>query len=386
MIQVESPGKDPRRCKDYRLLNANARTQFFPLPKIKEHIEKVAAAKYITVVGLAKGMPFGHMTVPYSLSKLMTQVLENCDTFAVPYLDDIAFLSDSWEDLLKHVDEVLKRIGDARLTIKHSKSALTQSLKAKVKKEKINWTKECNQALTELKNRLTEMPLLYAPDYRREITVQTDASDLGIGIVLSQRENKNVENPVLYLSKKFTDAQKKYGTTEKECAAKIYAIKKLKKIKNYPYYDEEFAKGQLEVIAQKREAEAELARKERKTERIYELEKLKIASAAETAILNSTRSEMSRNRLEIKHLKQNFDSQNTDISLYLTLFERHARAAGVEEEECVSQLISLLPLELAQIIIKEPEEQMRENTNVKNVSLDRFIMKPETFRVKFTQH
>ncbi|GBO43543.1 hypothetical protein AVEN_8078-1 [Araneus ventricosus] len=83
---------------------------------------------------------------------------------------------------------------------------------------------------------------------------------------------------------------------------------------------------------------------------------------------------------------QKFDSQNTDISLYLTFFERQARAAGIEEEEWVSQLISLLPLDLAQIIIKKPEEEMREYTNVKKVLLDRFKMKPETFRIKFTQH
>ncbi|GBM47553.1 hypothetical protein AVEN_90265-1 [Araneus ventricosus] len=148
-----------------------------------------------------------------------------------------------------------------------------------------------------------------------------------------------------------------------------------KKIKNSPDYEEQFAKGQLDVISQERE-----------TERAYELEKLKITSAAETASLNSTRSEGSRNRREIKHLMQKFDSQNTEISLYLTLFERQARAAGIEEEEWVSQLISLLPLDLAQIIIKESEEQMREYTNVKKVLLDRFQMRPETFRIKFTQH
>ncbi|GBM04412.1 hypothetical protein AVEN_35588-1 [Araneus ventricosus] len=49
-----------------------------------------------------------------------------------------------------------------------------------------------------------------------------------MGIVMSQRDEKNEEHPVLYLSKKFTDAQRKYGTTEKKCAAIIYAIKKLK--------------------------------------------------------------------------------------------------------------------------------------------------------------
>ncbi|GBL81441.1 hypothetical protein AVEN_143717-1 [Araneus ventricosus] len=39
---------------------------------------------------------------------------------------------------------------------------------------------------------------------------------------------KKTKNPILYLSKKFSDAHRKYGTTEEECAAIIYAIKKLK--------------------------------------------------------------------------------------------------------------------------------------------------------------
>ncbi|GBN03908.1 Transposon Ty3-I Gag-Pol polyprotein [Araneus ventricosus] len=152
MILVESPGKDPRPCIDYRVLNANVRTQFFPLPKIEERVERVAAAKYITLIDLAKGywqiplserrysafvtsfgtyiplrMPFGLVNAPYFFSKLMAQVLENCDAFAVPYLDDIAIFSDSWEDHLKHVDEVLKRIGNAQLIIKPSKCKFAQN-------------------------------------------------------------------------------------------------------------------------------------------------------------------------------------------------------------------------------------------------------------------
>ncbi|GBL73352.1 Retrovirus-related Pol polyprotein from transposon 297 [Araneus ventricosus] len=318
VILVESTGKEPRPCIDYRLLNANVRTQFSPLPNIEERVERVAAAKYITVIDLAKGywqiplserarrysafvtsfgtyiplrMSFGLVNAPYFFSKLMTQVLENCDTFAVPYLDDIAIYSEKCEDHLKHVDEVLKRIGNAQLTIKPSKckfaqnhtkylghivgggvrspaeakikavmefptpktktqiraflglagyyahyvknfsliaAPLTQSLKGKIKKEGVNWTQDCNQAITELKNRLTEIPVLLAPDYNREFIVQTDASDLGIGVVLSQRNDKGEEHPVLFLSKKFTDAQRKYGTTGNECAAIIYAITKLR--------------------------------------------------------------------------------------------------------------------------------------------------------------
>ncbi|GBN01666.1 hypothetical protein AVEN_72041-1 [Araneus ventricosus] len=39
-----------------------------------------------------------------------------------------------------------------------------------------------------------------------------------------------------------------------------------RKIKTCPDYEEEFAKGQLEIIAQEREAEAEIARIEREAE------------------------------------------------------------------------------------------------------------------------
>ncbi|GBN03493.1 hypothetical protein AVEN_146135-1 [Araneus ventricosus] len=77
-------------------------------------------------------------------------------------------------------------------------------------------------------------------------------------------------------------------------------------------FEEEFAKGQLELIAQEREAEA--VRVEREAERAYELEKLRITSAAETASLGSTRREGSRSRREIKNLMQKFDAQMTDIS------------------------------------------------------------------------
>ncbi|GBM45853.1 hypothetical protein AVEN_180721-1 [Araneus ventricosus] len=175
--------------------------------------------------------------------------------------------------------------------------------------------------------------------------------------------NKNASHRMLFIKRKADLAR-----LAEEITSEDRVIDICKKNKNSPYHEEEFAKGQLDVIVQEREreiAQAELVRKERETKRAHELEKLKIASAPKTVSLNYTRSEGSGNRREIKHLMQKFDSQNTDISLYLTLFERQARTAGIEEEEWVSQLISLLPLDLAQIIIKEPEEQMRDHNRVR---------------------
>ncbi|GFW48358.1 retrovirus-related Pol polyprotein from transposon 297 [Trichonephila clavipes] len=55
MILVEIAGKEPRPCIDYRKLNGIIRTEYFPLPNIEERVEKVSAAKFITVFDLSKG-------------------------------------------------------------------------------------------------------------------------------------------------------------------------------------------------------------------------------------------------------------------------------------------------------------------------------------------
>ncbi|GFU06230.1 retrovirus-related Pol polyprotein from transposon 297 [Trichonephila clavipes] len=55
MILVEVAGKEPRPCIDYRKLNGIIRTEYFPLPNIEERVEKVSAAKFITVLDLSKG-------------------------------------------------------------------------------------------------------------------------------------------------------------------------------------------------------------------------------------------------------------------------------------------------------------------------------------------
>ncbi|GFW10144.1 retrovirus-related Pol polyprotein from transposon 412 [Trichonephila clavipes] len=54
LILVEAQGKEARPCIDYRRLNKVTRTQFFPLPNIEELLEKVSAAKYISILDLTR--------------------------------------------------------------------------------------------------------------------------------------------------------------------------------------------------------------------------------------------------------------------------------------------------------------------------------------------
>ena len=79
-----------------------------------------------------------------------------------------------------------------------------------------------------LKGCLTKRPVLSAPEFSKPFVLQTDASDLGLGVVLAQNDSEGLEHPILYLSKKFTNVERRFSTTEKECAALIFAIRKLK--------------------------------------------------------------------------------------------------------------------------------------------------------------
>ncbi|GFW98151.1 retrovirus-related Pol polyprotein from transposon 412 [Trichonephila clavipes] len=185
LILVESPNKDPRPCVDYRRLNEITRAEFFPLPNMEEIVEKVSAAPYVTVMDLSKGyfqipltpraqryaafvtpfgtyipkkMMFGLVCAPYYFCKLMAQVLEGLEQFALPYIDDIAIFPK----------------GGKITTIA---SPLTDALKGKIKKEKITWDEKCGKAFEELKAKLVTQPILFAPDFATDFILQTDASE-----------------------------------------------------------------------------------------------------------------------------------------------------------------------------------------------------------------
>ena len=101
---------------------------------------------------------------------------------------------------------------------------LTELLK-KGQPERIVWTDECEKAFRELKSALTTEPVLKAPDFSRPFIVQTDASDKGIGAVLSQTGEDGQEHPVAYASRKLQPREKNYATVEKECLAIVWALK-----------------------------------------------------------------------------------------------------------------------------------------------------------------
>ncbi len=105
-------------------------------------------------------------------------------------------------------------------------SELTSPLTDLTKKEvpdTVPWTERCQQVFTQVKAALCGGPLLHSPDFSLPFLLQTDASDRGLGAVLTQ-EIGGEERPVLYISRKLSKRETMYSTIEKECLAIRWAV------------------------------------------------------------------------------------------------------------------------------------------------------------------
>nr|GEY26014.1 reverse transcriptase domain-containing protein [Tanacetum cinerariifolium] len=121
------------------------------------------------------------------------------------------------------------------------------------------FSNECIQAFRTLKEKLTEAPILIAPNWDQPFELMCDASDYAVGAVLGQRVEKNFR-PIYYVSKTMTQVETNYTTTEKEMLAVVYAFEKfcsyLIMNKSIVYTDH----SNLKYLFAKKDAKARLIR------------------------------------------------------------------------------------------------------------------------------
>ena len=70
------------------------------------------------------------------------------------------------------------------------------------------WTEECQAAFAEIKYKLTSAPILVFPDFLRPFILDTDASNTGLGGVLSQVQEDGKECVVTYASRTLTKPER----------------------------------------------------------------------------------------------------------------------------------------------------------------------------------
>ena len=228
-----------------------------------------------------KMMPFGLQGAPATFQRLMDHVTREMNGFASAYLDDLIIYSSSWADHVSHLRRVLEKLVGAGLTVKLSKCQFGMSkctylghvigsgsvepepskvlvvkqfeapktktqvraflgltgyyrrfipnnaavalplteLTKKMAPTNVTWTAKCEAAFQELKRLLCSTPVLASPDFEKPFILQTDASEYGVGAVLSQRDAQGCDHPIAYFSRKLLPREVRYSTVEKECLA-----------------------------------------------------------------------------------------------------------------------------------------------------------------------
>ena len=226
-------------------------------------------------------MPFGLTNAPAVFQALVNDVLRDfLNTFVMVYLDDILVFSKTLTEHSRHVRQVLQRLLENRLFVKAEKCVFSTNsveflghileegrVRADPRKIRaveewprptdrtqlrrflgfsnfyrqfirgfsrvaaplsaltsinlpFSWSPVAEEAFQALKGLCTSAPVLIFPDPVRQFIVEVDASDTGIGAVLSKRAAEDQQvHPVAFLSRRFTPAERNYDVGNRELLA-----------------------------------------------------------------------------------------------------------------------------------------------------------------------
>lgn len=260
-------------------------TGYWQVKVSPESREKTA---FVTHSGLYEfvAMPFGLCNAPATFQRLMESVLAGLarDTCLV-YIDDILVLGRNFEEHLHNLRKVFNRLQEANLRLKPTKchlarreveylgyivsekgiaadprkveavqtfpvpnnlkglrsflglasyyrrfiqnfSVIANPLYALTRKDAVfDWSPACQEAFDRLKMVLTNAPLLAFPDFNRDFLLETDASGIGLGAVLAQKQADGSVRPIAFASRTLQKHEKNYGITEMEALGVVWAVK-----------------------------------------------------------------------------------------------------------------------------------------------------------------
>lgn len=234
-------------------------------------------------------MPFGLVNAPAVFQRTMNELLGSFRfTTALAYLDDILIPSDNVQTGISNLETILNLIEQSGMTLRLDKCHFLQNtityLGHEISKEgiqpgseKINsvvnfpaptnvhevrqflglssyfrkfihkfaviakpltnltrkghpfrWSQNENQAFNDLKQKLTTRPVLSLYDREAFTELHTDASKVGIGGILLQKQDNGDLKPVLYYSRATTPEEQKYHSYDLETLAVVESLKRFR--------------------------------------------------------------------------------------------------------------------------------------------------------------
>jgi hypothetical protein len=88
----------------------------------------------------------------------------------------------------------------------------------------IEWSQKATDSFETLKQKLIHAPVLTRADFTKPFIIVCDASQKGLGTILSQLDENGKEHPVIYASRGLKNSEQNYGATKLECLALIWSL------------------------------------------------------------------------------------------------------------------------------------------------------------------
>ena len=105
-------------------------------------------------------------------------------------------------------------------------SAIASPLHALTRKDvPFEWSPTCDAAFRQLKELLSNAPLLVFSDFFQPFLLETDASGEGLGAVLTQKQEDESTRPIAYASRSLLPHEKNYGVSELEALAVVWSVR-----------------------------------------------------------------------------------------------------------------------------------------------------------------
>ncbi|KAI3377818.1 hypothetical protein L3Q82_008956 [Scortum barcoo] len=98
------------------------------------------------------------------------------------------------------------------------------------KNSAFTWNNAAQASFAQVKGIIANGPALKLFDLNKSTVISTDASDYGLGAILTQVNNAGEEETVAFASRSLSDAERKYSIVEKEALACIWAAEKLQSL------------------------------------------------------------------------------------------------------------------------------------------------------------
>ena len=151
LLLIVKPDGSYRMTTDLRGLNSVTRKDQFPLPRIDDMLEKLKGAVYMAKLDLRnaffqimlkredrektaftfdgalyqyRALPQGLVHSPANLCRIMHALLNEYSAFALPYMDDVAIIGSTFEEVVENCGKVFHALGSAGMKIAGKKTII----------------------------------------------------------------------------------------------------------------------------------------------------------------------------------------------------------------------------------------------------------------------